>query len=241
MMEATPSSPANKSRSELVQGIQAGLPIFLGYFPIAIAFGALAVQAKFTWTEAVLMSLIVFAGASQFVGVSMYLAGAGAFQIIATTFFLNMRHLIMSLAVNDQMRHFKGAWKGVLSFFITDETFALLTLGDKSGQAEHRTPAYMAGLMITAYLGWVGGSAVGGLGAGFIPPQITTAMTVGLYGLFIGLLVPPARKSLQYGLIAVSSMFLNWFLGLFMDSGWAIVLASVLAAGLGIFLIKEDQ
>ncbi len=239
-MESKPPKPVIKSYSQLAQGIQAGLPIFLGYFPIAIAFGALAVQAQFNWMEAVLMSLIVFAGASQFVGVSMFLAGAGAAQIIAATFFLNMRHLIMSLAVNDQMRHFSGGWKGFLSFFVTDETFALLTLGGGDDQTNKRTPAYMAGLMVTAYLGWVSGTAVGGLGAGFIPPEITTAMTVGLYGLFIGLLVPPARKSRNYAVIAVSSMILNWALGLFVDTGWAIVLATIFAAGLGIVLIKED-
>ena len=99
----------------------------------------------------------------------------------------------------------------------------------------------MAGLMITAYLGWVSGTAVGSLGAGLIPPEITTAMTVGLYGLFIGLWVPPARKSISFALIAVASMFLNWVLRIYLDPGWAIVLATVLAAGLGIAVIKEEE
>ncbi|MCJ7734048.1 MAG: AzlC family ABC transporter permease [Anaerolineales bacterium] len=230
-----------RQNSPLFKGIRAGMPIALGYFPIAIAFGALAVQAHMSWWEAVLMSVIVFAGASQFVGVSMMLAGAGAIQIITTTFFLNMRHLIMSLAVNDQMRLFSGPWKNLLSFFITDETFALLTLGEGMSSTEERSPVYMAGLMITAYVGWVSGTAVGGVGAGFIPQEITTAMTVGLYGLFIGLLVPPARKSLCFSLIALTSMVLNWVLGQFLDAGWAIVMATILAAGLGIILIKEEN
>ncbi|TFG50085.1 MAG: branched-chain amino acid ABC transporter permease, partial [Anaerolineales bacterium] len=64
-----------RQNSPLIKGIRAGMPIALGYFPIAIAFGALAVQAHMSWWEAVLMSVIVFAGASQFVGVSMMLAG----------------------------------------------------------------------------------------------------------------------------------------------------------------------
>ena len=88
------------------------------------------------------MSVIVFAGASQFVGVSMIIAGAGVLQIIATTFFINLRHLIMSLAVNDQIRDFNPAWKGFLSFFITDETFALLTLGEGEF-GERKTPSYL--------------------------------------------------------------------------------------------------
>ncbi len=229
-----------KPSSSLIQGVRDGLPIAVGYFPIAIAFGALAVQAQLNWSEATLMSMIVFAGASQFVGVSMLLAGAGAAQIIATTFFLNMRHLIMSLAVNNQMRTFPRASKYFLSFFITDETFALLTLGSAQGP-DSRTPANMAGLMLTAYLGWVSGTVVGGLGAAFIPPEITTAMTAGLYGLFIALLVPPARKSARYAVIAIVSMLLSWTFNQMLDPGWAIVFATVLAAGLGILLIKEDH
>lgn len=226
--------------SPLKLGIRAGLPIALGYFPIAIAFGALAGQAQLNWLEAVLMSCLVFAGASQFVGVSLLLAGTGTLQIIAATFFLNMRHLIMSLAVNDQMRGFSPAWRRGLSFFITDETFALLTLGEEDDSTS-RTPLYMAGLMITAYLGWVSGTAVGGLGANFIPPQVTTAMTVGLYGLFIGLLVPPLKRSGPFALVAALSMVLNWGLGHWMESGWSIVLATILAAAAGIPLIGGEE
>lgn len=226
--------------SHLKQGIKAGLPIALGYFPIAIAFGALAGQAQLSWLEGVLMSCLVFAGASQFVSVSLLLVGTGHLQIIAATFFLNLRHLIMSLAVNDQMRGFPPGLKRGLSFFITDETFAILTLG-KDADAQQRTPSFMTGLMVTAYLGWVSGTLVGGLGANFIPGQITTAMTVGLYGLFIGLLVPSARKSRPYALIAVLSMIINWGLGRWVESGWAIVIATVLAAAVGIPLIGGEE
>lgn len=225
--------------TKLIQGIKNGFPIALSYFPIAIAFGALAVQSRLTWVEATLMSLIVYAGASQFVGISMLLVGAGAAQIITTTLFLNLRHLIMSLVVNDQMRDYPQGWKNLLSFGITDETFAMLTLGGSDEIQDQLTPFYTAGLMGIAYLGWVTGTALGGLGASFIPSEITTAMTVGLYGLFIGLLVPAARKSLSFAGIALASMMLNTLLGQVLDSGWAIVLATVGAASLGIVIFKE--
>jgi 4-azaleucine resistance transporter AzlC len=227
-------------KSSWLSGVKAGLPIALGYFPIAIAFGALAGQAQLAWTEATLMSLIVYAGASQFVSVSMLLSGAGTVQIITTTLFLNMRHLIMSLAVNDQIRDFSLARKSFLSFFITDETFALLTLGEVDVNAYDRSPSYLSGLLLTAYFGWVTGSAVGALGSGLIPEEITTAVIAGLYGLFIGLLVPPVRKSLRYALIAVAAMALNWLLIQFLDQGWSIVIATVLSAGWGSVLLKEE-
>jgi 4-azaleucine resistance transporter AzlC len=226
--------------AEFKKGIRAGMPVAVGYFPIAIAFGALANQAQLSLLDGVLMSVLVYAGASQFVGVSLLLAGTGVLQIITTTFFLNLRHLIMSLAVNDQMRDFSPTWKRGLSFFITDETFALLTLGDGQN-IQQRTPKYMAGLLLTAYLGWVSGTLVGGLGAGFIPPQITTAMTLGLYGLFIGLLIPSIKKSRPYALIAVLSMILNWVLSQWVESGWSIVIATVLAAGAGIPWVGGEE
>ena len=231
-----------KNNINLKQGIRSGLPIALGYFPIAIAFGALAAQAQLAWFEATLMSIIVYAGASQFVGVSMLLAGAGSIQIITTTFFLNLRHLLMSLSVNDQIRDFPQFWKNLLSFGITDETFALFSLGGNHQKSEEKpTPIFLAGLMGTAYLGWISGTAIGGLGAAFIPSEVTTAMTVGLYGLFIGLLVPPARKSFGYAGIALISMAINYALSLFLDSGWSVVLATILAAGLGIVVVKEPK
>ena len=226
---------------QLKRGIRSGLPIGMGYFPIAIAFGALANQAGLSWLEATSMSLFVYAGASQFVGVSMLLSGAGAAQIITTTFFLNLRHLIMSLAVNHQMRHFSQGWKNLLSFGITDETFAMLTLGEKDPAQVKLHPGYMGGLLATAYFGWVSGTAVGGLGASYIPDEITTAMIVGLYGLFIGLLVPPARKSLNYAVVAVISMMLNTLLSRFLETGWAIILATVFAAGAGVLIIRRGS
>ena len=227
------------NRSTWLSGMKAGLPIGLGYFPIAIAFGALAGQAGLKWTESTLMSLVVYAGASQFISVSMLLSGGGAVQIITTTFFLNMRHLIMSLSVNDRIREYPTGLKSVLSFFITDETFALLTLGE--GGTHFRSPPYLAGLMLTAYFGWVSGTFVGGLGAGFIPEEITAAVTVGLYGLFIGLLVPPIKKSLRFAFIALSAMIFNWLFTLFLDQGWAIVLGTIFAAGLGSLIQGEEK
>jgi 4-azaleucine resistance transporter AzlC len=230
-----------KNKTIYLEGIRAGLPIAVGYFPIAIAFGALAGQAQLAWIESTLMSVIVYAGASQFVGVSMIISEASAIQIITTTFFLNLRHTIMSLAINDRMRPYPKSLKYFLSFFITDESFALITLGETKRRNQEIAPGYMAGLMLTAYLGWVIGTVLGGIGAGFISGEITTAMVAGLYGLFIGLLVPPARKSVRFAMIALVSMLINWSLAMVIDQGWAIILATVFAAGLGIVLLKEDE
>jgi 4-azaleucine resistance transporter AzlC len=221
-----------------IRGIKTGFPVAVGYFPIAIAFGALAIQADLNWIDATFMSILVYAGASQFMGISMLLTGVGVTQIIFATFFLNLRHLIMSLAVNHQYQRNSKTWMVFLSFFITDETFALLTVKDDN-QAENT--GYLTGVFFTAYGGWVLGTAVGSLGAGLFNQDITAAMTVGLYGLFIGLLVPPVKKSIRLAIIAGIAMILNWALSLVLDQGWALVWAIILAAALGAILIKEEN
>jgi len=226
------------SFGDFAQGVTAGVPIAIGYMPIAIAFGVLAREASLSVEEAVLMSVLVFAGASQFMAASMLLTGAGGLQIIVATLFVNLRHLIMSMAVHDKLPKMQPAWRPIISFGITDETFAFLTLSKPEHQTA-LTPQFSAGLMGIAYLSWVIGTAVGGLGARYIPAQISAAMTIGLYAMFIGLLIPHIQTSLRVGAIAGTSMLLNTVLARVLDPGWAIVIATMLGASMGLLLEKE--
>lgn len=223
---------------EIQKGVKEGLPIALGYFPIAIAFGALARQAGLTAWEGVAMSLFVYAGASQFMAAGMILSGAGTLQIITATFFVNLRHLMMSMAVNQKLQGLSEKWKAGLAFWITDETFATLTL--KTAQ-DHRSAASTAGLMITAYLGWVSGTTVGALSVGLLPAAVSGAMTVGLYALFISLLVPPARNQPRVAVLVLVSMAFNWGLQAVLAPGWAVVVTTGLGAGLGALILEEGE
>ncbi len=225
---------------QFFNGVKTGFPIAIGYFPIAIAFGALAIESSLTTREAVLMSVFVFAGASQFVAAGMILAGASGIQIVTATFFLNLRHLIMSMAVHERLQEISKSWRIGLSFGITDETFALLTLQDQNKEGAS-SPLYVAGLLLTAYLGWVTGTAVGCLSVRVIPSLISAGMTMGLYAMFIGLLIPQLRKSTRIAVIALASMLLSALFHAWLESGWAIVLATVLGALLGAFIIEEGS
>ncbi len=235
----------------VIKGVKAGLPIGIGYFPIAVAFGALAMEAGLRVGDAALMSVLVFAGASQFMAAGMMIAGAGAMQIILATLFVNLRHLMMSLAVHHRLEQASPGLRALVSFGITDETFAFLTLqADKSrgdaGAAEQEpsdgiSPWFTLGLNSVAYLGWVSGTVMGGFSAQVIPAEISTAMTFGLYALFIGLLMPSVQRSRTVAVIAGASMVLNTMLSLILESGWAIVLATVLGAGLGSVLDPVEK
>ncbi len=221
-------------------GFKAGLPIAVSYLFISVAFGALAVETHLSPAEATLMSVLVFAGASQFMALGMLKAGAGTLQIVLATLFINLRHFIMSLAVHhrlDQDTPPRG--RALLSFGITDETFALLTLPTTS-KVPLSSPAYALGLMGSAYAGWVGGTLLGSLGAQVIPSTLSSAMGVGLYALFIGLLIPHVRRSSTARWVTGASMVLNALLAPLLGPGWAIVAATVCGASVGL-LLPEDS
>lgn len=219
--------------------MQAGLPISAGYFPIAVAFGALAMEAGLTIRDASLMSLLVFAGASQFMAAGMMIAGAGGLQIILATFFVNLRHLMMSLVVHHRLEKSGIGLRALVSFGITDETFAYLTL-QEANDGRGINPWFTAGLNLAAYLGWNTGTLLGAISAQVIPAEISTAMTFGLYALFIGLLMPSVKRSRVVALIAGVSMVLNSLLGLVLEAGWAMVLATTLGAALGAVIGERD-
>jgi 4-azaleucine resistance transporter AzlC len=181
------------------------------------------------------MSALVFAGASQFMAASMILSGVGGIQIVIATLFINLRHSVMSMAVHHTVQKTSGIWRSLLSFGVTDETFALLTLQDSEEHVQH-THFFAIGLIGIAYAGWVTGTAIGSFGAQIIPPSIGDAMTIGLYAMFIGLLMPHIRRSVRIVLVALVSMMLNAALSTIISAGWAIVIATILGASFGLFI-----
>lgn len=214
------------------EGVYAGLPVAIGYVPIAIAYGALGVASGLTWWHTTLMSLLVFAGAAQFMAIGMLAAGAGALQIIVATFVLNFRHLIMSLSLFDRLRHFPRARRVATSLGVTDETFAVLAV--RAGAGEWRpTTRFVAGTLLAAYLAWVIGSAFGAVFAAVIPENVSSGMSVALYAMFIALLMPAVRGSAWAALTAGVAMGLCYGFNQFLASGWAIVCATLIAAFIG--------
>ncbi|MBO8156141.1 MAG: AzlC family ABC transporter permease [Bacillaceae bacterium] len=222
-------------------GAIAGFPIFLGYLPIAITYGVLASQAGLSISELTLMSVLVFAGAAQFMGAQMIMAGSGLLEIVVATFVLNFRHFVMSLSFMNRLKPLSFKSKFALSFGLTDETFTVSSLHPNEARMPHGALFY-ASLILVSYFSWVGGSFLGGMLGEIIPDRLSQSMGIALYAMFIGLLVPSVKKEWRIGLIAVVSMLINY---LFMingvSDGWAIVIATVLASFLGVFFLKEAE
>jgi 4-azaleucine resistance transporter AzlC len=129
-MNSTADKDKPNTRSKIMQGLIAAWPICLGYIPLGLAFGVIAQKAGLHPLEIGFMSLLVFAGSSQFIAVSMLSSGAGAASIIFTTFAVNLRHFLMSSAL---VLHLANIRKRILSLFaygVTDESFAGYCQGD---------------------------------------------------------------------------------------------------------------
>jgi 4-azaleucine resistance transporter AzlC len=217
-------------------GVKAALPIVLGYLPVGMALGVLARQAGLTPTEVGLMSLLVYAGASQFLAIEMILKGMAWYPIVIATLFINLRHLLMSSTLSLYFNGNRLRTLGLLSAELTDESFAVAM--SNTSKIENR-PAYLFGLQITSHIAWVTGSVTGALFGGLINHQ-SYGIPFALPALFICLLLLQVKKIhhlLIMVIAGISSLLFKWAL----PGNWYIVLTALLASGIGIFLNSKVQ
>lgn len=209
------------------QGIQSGLSIAIGYMPIAITYGFIAKSTGLSLFETVLMSLIVYAGASQYMALDMIAKQIGMVEIIFTTFIVNIRHFLMTASLNEKVEKDHPIKKAIYSFGITDETFSVAAV-----QKGTLTTSYMFGLTLIAYASWVGFSGIGFLIGASLPELFQEGMSVALYAMFIGLLVPSMKGSMKVLYLAVTAAAFNsvFVLYEFLSTGWAIVISTLLSS-----------
>lgn len=219
-------------------GMKVGAPIAVGYFPIAISFGIISLEAGLSLGETVAMSLFVYAGASQFMAVNMLFLGAAGLEVVLATFVLNLRHLVMSMSLINTWDRIPRRYQMLLSLGITDETFALASLQQNG---HHTTPHWrLMGMMVAAYSSWVSGTLVGAGLFLVIPVSIGNSMSIALYAMFIALLVPAAKQSRVVIIIAAVGAGVSTLLVQVLPEGWSIVLATMAAATIGA-LLGGDQ
>jgi 4-azaleucine resistance transporter AzlC len=218
------------------EGIIAAMPVVIGYFPVAMAFGLLSRTVQISLADSAMFSIFVFAGASQFMALELLKAGVGAGNIILATFLLNLRHLLMSASLAVRMGNIKKSWLPVLAFGITDESFSVASL--KQGKL---TAPFMLALNVLPYLAWSGGTITGYLIGATLPLAIQNSLGIGLYALFTALLIPEIKKSLNILYLAVISGLIYAIIFYFklLPSGWSLVAAIIAASGAGALLLKD--
>lgn len=227
------------SNNQYVLGLKAGVPVMLGFIPVGIAYAVMARQSGFSVPQTCLMSVTVFAGASQMMAAGMYARGAGMAAIILTTFVLNLRHIIMSLCVSERMEKASLPVRLIMSFGVTDESFAIFTTVKK----ENCTVKFFLGIVTVTYLSWNLGTFIGAVFSDFLPAFLTAALGVALYAMFTALLVPGVKGNPKLLLLTVLTAILNTLLTRFMDSGWAIIISTLSCAAAGVMFVelKEEK
>ena len=217
--------------SEYRAGVNRGLPVGMGYFSVSFGFGAMAVSQGLGAWDAALISLTNMTSAGQFAGLTVIVAAASLWEMVLTQLIINSRYALMSLALSQRMGQRIGLLPRLLiAFFNTDEIFALAM-----SRTEPLTLPYMLGLGTLPILGWTGGTLCGGLAGSVLPVSIRGALGVMLYGMFLAIVVPPARQEKPVlavvTLAVVLSCLFSWTPGLKdVSAGISIVICTVAAA-----------
>lgn len=218
------------------KGVKDGLPICLGYISVSFAFGMMATQGGLPVWVALGISMTNLTSAGQVAGTNLILAGAGYAEIAVTTFVINLRYFLMSLSLSQKVDEaMTGLQRWVLSFGVTDEIFAVAV--QQKGAINAR---YFSGLILTPYCGWALGTFLGAAATGLLPASLRSALGIALYGMFLAIIIPPARGSRPVRavvvLAGVLSCLIAWTPGLSgLSDGWSIILCAVAASAFAAF------
>ena len=225
----------------LTRGLKAGVPIALGYLSVSFAFGMKAVSSGLTVLQAVLISMLNMTSAGQVAALPLMAAEASLGEMALTQLTINLRYALMGLSLSPRLDRSMGTLQRMIfAFADTDEIFAV------SASQEGKVGKYfLYGLMLTPWAGWSLGTFLGAAAGTLLPAFVRNALGIALYGMFLAIILPPARKSRAIlaviSVAAVISVLLHYFVS-WMSGGFAMILAALAASVFGavFFPIPEN-
>ena len=216
------------------RGLRHGVPIALGYLSVSFGFGILAVRAGLAVWQATLISAACVTSAGQVAGVEILAAAGGLAELALVQLTVNLRYALMSLSLSQKTAESSSAGIRPLetrlaaSFGITDEIFAVC-----AAEPVPLTFSYMAGVILISAAGWIAGTALGAAAGEILPERISAALGIVLYGMFIAIVVPTARKRrgvLFAALAAAVLSVLSRILIPALSGGFSVILCTLIAA-----------
>ena len=188
------------------RGLKAGIPIGLGYLAVAFTLGIAARGAGLTAFQATFTSFLINASAGEFVGFTLMSAGAGYLEVAIMEAVANARYLLMSFSLSQKLRPETGLLhRLIIGWYVTDEVF-----GVSISAPGYLNPFYTYGAIALACPGWALGTCLGVVMGNILPAAVVRALSVGLYGMFIAIFVPPSKKSPTVCLLVLVSMALSY-------------------------------
>lgn len=222
-------------RHQLRLGIAKTLPLALGVAPFGLAYGILSISAGLTVAETVLMSLLVFAGASQLTAVAMLAGGAGIPLIVASTFLINLRHLVMGLSISPFFTETTAGWRRLLAFAMCDEAY-LLSIGHyREQEASQGNPHFMLGAGGTIYVVWAITSVAGALAGHLIDDPLKWGLDFAMPATFLTMLLPQV-VSRRMALVVLTSAVVATAAYLAIPGKWYMILAVIAGTVVGVAL-----
>lgn len=223
------------------RGLLHGIPIALGYLSVSFGFGILAVKNGLSVTEATLISIFNLTSAGQAAGVGVMAAGGSLAEMALVQFTINIRYALMALSLSQKLdRRFTLPHRLLAAYGITDEIFGVC-----AAQEQPLQPAYMYGLILIAGAGWTAGTFLGAAAGALLPAAVTAALGIVLYGMFLAIIIPPARKerSILFVVIAAAifSIICKYLLPM-LSEGFAVILCAVTAsAGAALLFPRKEN
>ncbi len=226
------------------RGLKDGIPIALGYFAVSFALGIAAKNAGLTPLQATISSLLTNASAGEYAGFELIAANATLIELIIMEIIVNARYLLMSCALSQKLSPDTSIWHRLLiGFDVTDEIFAISVT-----VPGNLNPLYTYGAMSVSIPGWAAGTCLGVVLGNLLPVSIVNALSVGLFGMFIAIIIPPARKNKLIAFLVFIGMALSFAFAKLpylssISQGFRIIILTVvisLAAAI-LFPIKEEE
>ena len=229
-------------QNHFMQGIKDGVPIGLGYISVSFTFGMMAVSQGIPLEVAVVISLSNLTSAGQFSGLALIIAQGSYIELALSQFVINLRYALMSLSLSQKVdKKMTTLERAAVSFGVTDEIFALA-----SSTYERVGRNYMAGLILLPVACWTFGTFLGGAASTLLPESIRSALGIAIYGMFLAIIIPPAKKFHSVRIVLILSILMSCLFTIVNDifpvsSGFVIIICTVCASAFGawFFPVKE--
>lgn len=234
----------NDKKTQFINGIKGGIPIALGYFAVAFTLGIAAKKAGITAFQATLMSLTNVTSAGEFAAISSICAGVTYIELMIMQAVINLRYMLMSCALAQRIdTAYPMYHRFIMGFGVTDEIF-----GVSVAQPGRLSPYYTYGAMSVSIPAWCLGTCLGVVLGSVLPANVVSALSVALYGMFIAIIIPPARDNKIVLILIVVSMLLSCAFTYMpyinrISSGFRVIILTVVIAGAAalLFPIEEDS
>ncbi len=228
--------------SVYIKGTKDGLPICFGYLAVSFAFGIQAGQIGLSAFHATLMSFTNVTSAGQFAALSVIATGSSLLEMAITQLILNLRYLLMSCALSQKFDAKTSTLKRMIAAFgVTDEIFGV-SVSVKGALS----PYYSYGLMTVSIFGWCLGTLLGVISGNLLPTSITSALGIAIYGMFIAIVIPPAKQDRNVLICVLISICLSCLLKYVpilsgISSGFQIIIVTVISSCLAAVLFPREE